>query len=85
MHLEIWGRRHCFWEIRINHKELYWIWTKKKQRKIKKKVFLSMKVIYEKAIKVDKEFNTNVDEQQDYINHFKGQCEVNIKIKFRKS
>ena len=44
-----------------------------------------MKVIYEKAIKVDNEFNTNVDEQQDYINHLKGQCEVNIKIKFRKS
>ena len=44
-----------------------------------------MKLIYEKAIKVDNEFNTNIDEQQDYINHLKGLCEVNIKIRFRKS
>ena len=45
--------------------------------KINKKVFKSMKVIYEKALVVNNDLNLNVGEQQDDIKHLKEQCDIN--------
>ena len=39
--------------------------------KISKKVFHSMKVVYEKAIELNNDLKLNVDEQQGDIKHLK--------------
>ena len=73
-----------------NHKE--WIVVEKEELIIKKNIenqgnnvkktgkkachVNSMKVNYEKAIKVNNEFMVNVDEQQDDIKHIKEQCDI---------
>ena len=39
-----------------------------------------MKVINEKAIDVNNELNLNVDEQQDYLKHFKEQLYIDDEV-----
>ena len=44
--------------------------------KINKKVFHSIKVIYEKAIEVNNDLKLTVDDQQGDIKHLKEQCDI---------
>ena len=55
----------------------------RKNMKITKKVFHSMKVIYEKAIKVNNDIKLNVDERQDDIKHLKEQYDIDDEDKVK--
>ena len=48
----------------------------KNKERMRKKVFQTMKVKYEKAIEVNNDLKVNVDEQQVDMKHLKEQCDI---------